>query len=208
MSETKHTGRTRNIPTFIQPIESIVLWEGIFTDEECENIIAIGELGEFMKGRFGHADNGGEVDTTFRDTDVVWLEPDQDSTWIFDRLAELTAKVNYDKYQLDLSRFDGFQFSVYNKGGHYKWHTDTHEMPREDGTYRKLSLSVILTDPSEYEGGELVLAEGGNIDNPKVFKPKRGTVVFFYSFIPHTVTPVTSGKRTALVTWAMGPKLV
>ena len=125
-------------------------------------------------------------------------------SWIFDRLAELVAKVNYDKYQLDLTRFDGFQFSVYNKDGHYDWHSDLQNMPREDGVFRKLSVSVMLSNPEEYEGGELVLA----VDNNPELKLKKGTAIFFYSFINHKVNPVTKGKRTALVTWALGPKFV
>ena len=214
MSDKKHTGATRNIPAFMQPTESVVVWEGIFTEEECDNINAIGELGEFMKGRVGEyrPKEGGDEDgfaiPEVRDSDITWIEPDQDTYWIFDRLAELIAKVNYDKFQLDLARFDGFQYSVYNEGGHYNWHVDTQEMPREDGSFRKLSLSLMLSDPEEYEGGELALAEGGTFNNPKLLKLKKGTVVFFYSFIPHTVVPVTSGKRVALVTWALGPKLV
>lgn len=215
MSEKKHTGATRNIPAFMQPTESVVVWEGIFTEEECDNINAIGELGEFMKGRVGEyrpaSDENDEEDgmenASIRDTDITWIEPDQDTYWIFDRLAELIAKVNYDKFQLDLTRFDGFQYSVYNEAGHYNWHVDTQEMPREDGSFRKLSLSLMLSDPDEYEGGELALADGGTLASPKLLKLKKGTVVFFYSFIPHTVLPVKSGKRVSLVTWALGPKL-
>ena len=202
-----HTGRTRNIPEFVQPVEPVVVWENLFTDEECDSIVAFGELGEFMKARIGDA-GVGEEDNSIRDTDITWLEPDGDTSWIFDRVANLVAKVNYDKFQLDLRRFDGFQFSVYNEDGHYNWHIDTQLLPREDGSYRKLSLSIMLTDPEEYEGGELLLSTWGTEESPEKFKLKKGTVVLFYSYIPHTVLPVTKGKRTALVTWAMGPKFV
>ena len=203
MNNLYHVGRTRNIPAFTQPMENVVVCENLFTEDECDSIIAFGELGEFMKARVGDADKVTE-DKSIRDTDITWIEPDQDSGWIFDRLAELVAKVNYDKYQLDLTRFDGFQFSVYNEDGHYDWHVDTQNMPREDGTFRKLSISVMSSNPEEYEGGELVLAADGNPE----LKLKKGTAIFFYSFINHKVNPVTKGKRTALVTWAMGPKFV
>lgn len=203
MNEKHHIGRTRNIPAFIQPIENVVIWENLFTPDECDSIIAFGELGEFMKARIGEADDGIE-DKGIRDTDITWIEPDNDSGWIFDRMAELISKVNFDKYQLELTRFDGFQYSVYNEGGHYDWHVDTQDMPREDGVFRKLSVSVMLSDPEDYEGGELALAVNGNPE----LKPKKGSAVFFYSFINHTVKPVTKGTRTALVTWALGPKFV
>jgi PKHD-type hydroxylase len=67
---------------------------------------------------------------------------------------------------------------------------------------RKLSFSVMLTDPGDYKGGELLLKTS--------FKPmktpkKRGTVVFFPSFVLHEVTPVTEGIRKTLVGWVLGP---
>lgn len=207
MNEMTHSGRTRNIPSFISPSEGVVIWQNLFTEEECDNIIAIGELGEFMKGRVG-SHGAGENNDDVRDSDITWIEPNDDTTWIFDRLAELVAKVNYDKFQLDLTRFDGFQFSVYNPDQHYTWHVDTQALPREDGSFRKLSMSLMLSNPDEYEGGELGIADAGSTEHPKLFKHNKGTVIFFYSFVPHIVQPVTEGKRMALVTWAMGPKFV
>lgn len=204
--ENRFKGATRNIPEFTVPVEQFVVWENLFTEEELESIIDIGELGKFVKGRVGN----NEYHSDIRETDIVWIEPSEDSFWLFDRLAELISKVNHDKFQLDLTRFDGFQYSKYEEGAHYKWHVDSDTMPRADNTYRKLSISVMLDDPDDYEGGELELAPDGCQEEgaTRVLKAKKGSVIIFYSYTPHKVRPITGGVRRALVTWAMGPKLV
>lgn len=200
------TGSTRNIPIFVTPVEPFVVWENLFTEEEIESIIDVGELGKFIKGRVGND----EYISGIRETDIVWIEPSEDSFWLFDKMAQLIAKVNHDKFQLDLVRFDGFQYSKYEEGSHYKWHVDNDILPREDNTYRKLSISVMLDDPEDYEGGELELATDGTQEEggTRVLKLKKGSIVIFYSHVPHKVRPILKGTRRALVTWALGPKFV
>jgi PKHD-type hydroxylase len=67
---------------------------------------------------------------------------------------------------------------------------------------RKLSLVMQLSDPYEYEGGELQLKTGHNdITIPK----QKGLVTIFPSFTLHRVTPLTSGTRRTLVVWVAGP---
>ena len=71
------------------------------------------------------------------------------------------------------------------------------------GKPRKLSLSVQLTDPSQYEGCDLQFQVS---DKVGVAPRKRGTVIAFPSFFLHRVTPIISGTRKALVAWATGPE--
>ena len=65
---------------------------------------------------------------------------------------------------------------------------------------RKLSITIILSDSIEYDGGEFVFEKGGD----EVFK-NQGTVIVFPSFIRHRVNPVTKGIRYSLVNWFTGP---
>ena len=67
--------------------------------------------------------------------------------------------------------------------------------------FRKISFSLQLNDPLEYTGGDLVV-------NSKVIGRQRGSITFFNSFVSHSVTPVQSGVRRALVGWIIGPKFV
>jgi PKHD-type hydroxylase len=69
---------------------------------------------------------------------------------------------------------------------------------------RKLSCVVQLSDPSDYEGGELQMNSGAQI----ISVPReKGLVTFFSSFVLHRVTPVTKGVRKSLVAWISGPNL-
>ena len=61
---------------------------------------------------------------------------------------------------------------------------------------RKLSVSIQLTDPEEYEGGELYLYDG---DKGTLMDKKQGTLILFPSYVLHEVMPVTKGERNSLV---------
>jgi PKHD-type hydroxylase len=59
---------------------------------------------------------------------------------------------------------------------------------------------MLLSDPSEFEGGEFQFQENESV------KMKKGSVIAFPSFLKHQVTPVTSGKRYSAVCWINGPR--
>lgn len=189
-------------------MEPFCIWGEGFDLEQCDRIKQHGEMSEFMKARVGGRgpDDIGQQDEAIRKTDITWIDHREDTAWIFNRINEIGAIVNYDKFHLDLKFFDGFQYSKYGVAGHYDWHIDTFENPRE-GNFRKLSFSLMLSDPNEYEGGELLLCPNGDNNKPITLKPKKGELVAFYSHVPHKVAPVTSGERITLVTWALGPKI-
>lgn len=90
--------------------------------------------------------------------------------------------------------------------GHYSWHTDTFMEPSKP-TQRKLSVVVQLSDPNDYEGGNLeidLLNSSNNHLDPESIR-ERGTMIVFCSLLPHRVTPITKGIRHSLVGWKEGP---
>ena len=196
---------SRIIERFVPQMEDLVVWEGGFTEEECDLIIQTGELFEFIKAGIG--DGPGNVDEETRKTNITWIEPRDDHKWVFERMHTIVAKVNYDKFQLELRKFDGFQYSKYEEGGHYKWHKDVSLTPSNEGLYRKLSVVLMLSNPSDYEGGDLLISDNGGFENVKNYKFKKGDIAFFYSTTPHKVEPVTKGTRLTLVTWCLGEKI-
>jgi PKHD-type hydroxylase len=192
---------------FTPEVEYSCCWREAFTKDECDAIIQFGELAEFEKGRVGGgADEEGRVDEEARETDIVWLPPTNDNDWIMKKLVAIAARINYDKFQVDLTAFDGFQYSKYQVGGHYEWHVDPMTKPIDCNMHRKLSFSLMLTEPEDYEGGELLISPTGKDGNIASLKPAKGDLIAFYSFMPHKVAPVTKGERISLVTWALGPK--
>ena len=74
---------------------------------------------------------------------------------------------------------------------------------QETSSMRKLSVSVQLSDPNHYKGGNLEFADFIGTPEQKYLRPK-GTVIVFPSFIPHQITPVTEGVRHSLVGWYEG----
>jgi PKHD-type hydroxylase len=94
--------------------------------------------------------------------------------------------------------------TTYNPGDHYTWHCD-YGVSTGDSYTRKISMTLPISDPNDYEGGDLELIDyqGNILKAPK----EKGTMIFFDSRIPHRVTPVIKGKRISLVAWMMGPKL-
>lgn len=131
---------------------------------------------------------------------IKWIHPDDKSMWVYDKLGHAIKQANDSLWLFDMnSIIDSIQYTEYPHGnGHYDWHVDIGPYPIN---HRKISLVMQLSDPEEYEGGDLELWPGGKaITIPK----KKGTLVIFPSYIMHRVTPVTKGVRKSLVLWAGG----
>lgn len=89
--------------------------------------------------------------------------------------------------------------------GHYTWHTDAPNM----GDYRRvMSLSLLLNDSSEFEGGDLQffigISEQGQPQITNAPLEQAGDVAVFKSDLLHRVRTVSKGTRVALVTWIWG----
>ena len=78
-------------------------------------------------------------------------------------------------------------------------------MGPDETSSRKISIVVQLSDPLEYEGGELQISDGGT---NRVCEKTKGTIIIFPSYLLHRVTPVTKGTRRSLVLWVTGPPFV
>lgn len=175
-----------------------------FTKEEVEKILDLEDLQKFQKGAVGTGGTSGEVNKKSRDSDIMWLLHDRTSDWLYQKFSHLISMVNYDHFMYDIEGFDNFQYTVYRAKDkqHYDWHIDASNsyMTFE----RKISASLILTEPNKYEGGEFECVVNGAVHEPFIAKPEAGDVIFFDSRMPHRVKPVTSGVRKSLVCWVMG----
>ena len=177
--------------------------EGYFTPEEVDAIIDLEELQKFEKATLG-AEGKQKIQKKNRDSEVSWIYCDPKSQWVFDKFGTLVGYVNHDVFMYDIDGFEYFQYTKYKKNQHYTWHYDVlmEYAPWE----RKISATVMLSDPDEYEGGELEIIANGNFENPLILKPKKGDVIFFASWMLHRVAPIKSGTRKTLVCWVMGKR--
>jgi PKHD-type hydroxylase len=141
------------------------------------------------------------IDMAVRDSKLRWWAEDH---WVCSVIAHYIGLANKRYWEYDLSFLESIQVSVYEEGGNYKWHSDYGPSAHGNWT-RKLSASVLITDPLEYDGGSLEFIDyhGNTVVAPR----EKGSIIVFDSRIPHRVTPITRGRRVSLVTWMMGPKL-
>jgi len=135
-----------------------------------------------------------------RKSEIKWIPQNLHYKWIYDRLAKLIIEANEGLWQFDLTGIlDNIQFTVYHEGGgHYDWHLDIG--PREL-SWRKISLTIQMSEDEDYEGGELEFMRG---PNPGKAPRGKGVVVIFPSYILHRVSPVTKGTRKSMVLWVGG----
>jgi PKHD-type hydroxylase len=179
----------------------------LFSTEECQSIINMLKSGDLTLNYSSTSLGSSEHITTskIRISPVSWIRSDKpENTWIFEKIVKCIEEVNNEYFNYDLKEIQSLQFTVYDseEKGFYDKHIDI-EPVLINGVMRKLSLSVQLSEPEDYEGGSLLLHVGGNpIEAPK----NRGTAIFFPSYSLHEVTPVTKGIRYSLVAWITGPK--
>jgi PKHD-type hydroxylase len=195
------------IPEFNTPLEPLVCLSESFIPEELESIIKMGDRLEFSSAKIGGG--GGEEDPTVRKSKITWILPDEENRWLFNKMAEVVARINNDKYQFNLSHFDAFQYTTYIEGELYDWHIDggDRHTPIYGANHRKLGFTLLLADPeTEFTGGEFQIIPGGNPNNVDSIPMKKGDIAAFPSFLPHRVSEVKSGKRKSLVFWVQGSK--
>ncbi len=182
-------------------IKKTVNWvysENAFTSEEVNKIIEAGAKENIIKATI-NVNN--VIDQNVRCTDISWLPSnDENNVWIFKRLTDIVTDINKIYFNFNITTIQSLQYSIYQEGGFYKDHVDL--MHLSELGIRKLSFSVMLTDPEEYEGGELLLKTAASPTNTV---NKKGSIVFFPSYTLHEVTPVTKGTRKTLVGWVLGP---
>lgn len=120
--------------------------------------------------------------------------------WIYDKLGEACLQANANRFKFEVKAFQTeLQLANYGTGDFFEWHMD---FGAGNESNRKLSITVQLSDPDEYEGGDLQF-----MINQNVFTAPRekGTAIIFPSFALHRVTKITRGDRKSIVGWIAGP---
>ena len=166
----------------------------IFTEKLCKEIIDLSSTLKKEQGKIYHRD----YDKKRRQSTISWI-PFNKMQPMYDDLIYLVQKINRNHFGFgNIQLTEPAQVSEYSKGQFYHWHTDSPiDMDREPPV-RKLSMTLLLNDPSEFKGGNLEIA------GKKMSHMKQGHAAIFASFLQHRVTPVTKGVRKALVVWFNG----
>jgi len=169
----------------------------IFTAKLCKEIIDLSSTLKKEQGKVGDKEVK-DYDKNRRQSTISWL-PFNKMQPMYDDLIYLVQKINRNHFGFsNIQITEEAQVSEYSKGQFYNWHTDSTIDMNTEPPVRKLSMTLLLNDPSKFEGGNLEIAE------KKMSPMKQGHAAIFASFLQHRVTPVTKGVRKALVVWFSG----
>jgi len=184
----------------------------------CDDIIEYGKSQQEQIALTGEHDPEKDSEQNIKDiskkrkSNIVWM----DDPWIYKEIQPYvnTANINAG-WNFQWDRSESCQFTKYKLNQFYDWHCDSWVKPYDKpespdhGKIRKLSVTVSLSDDTDYEGGDFEFdfrnTDSGS-NQPRLCKEIRpkGSVVVFPSFVWHRVKPVTSGTRYSLVIWNLG----
>jgi PKHD-type hydroxylase len=181
------------------------IWKDGFSPEELAGIEAwCDSVGVEAAGMLGGNDSRG------RKSGVRFHQPDGANSWLFGKLNDIVEALNAQFYGFDLDGYGYFQYTVYSGevSGFYDWHMDMilgDAYPHFDEGTRKLSLSLLLSEPGVDFMGGAFLVNDGRQDTPLTIPLRKGEVAAFPSWMIHKVAPVTWGTRKSIVVWVLGP---
>ena len=176
------------------------------THEKCDELIEqITTTEEVVTGGVGGECGEAAIIPEIRVTEEWYLfdQPDnrlrpdkcnKDWKWLQDKIHQVVKIVNQGVFHFDIEGADDeLKLIKYHQGGFYGWHTDFNAGSCSN---RKLVAIVQLTDPSEYEGGEVQFGiQDKHTKEWYTMNTLKGSLTLFPAFLCHNVTPVTKGKR-------------
>jgi PKHD-type hydroxylase len=181
----------------LDTVENWAYIDNVFSPEECNEIKRISLSKNKTESLIGP---DGIIDYKIRKNNVVWInEKDKELHWMYKKLTDVATSLNEQFFKFDLVGFcEDIQFTEYQTpGDFYGEHIDK----SYNNVIRKLSLSVQLTDPKEYEGCDLLIRTN---NKSNITRRNQGTIIAFPSYIMHQVTPLIKGTRHSLVAWIGG----
>lgn len=157
------------------------------SNEQCDELVAYGEVHRTpADNKHNHSQFKIVLDHCFLPLDHP-IHTHLQSYW--------QQAIDYFGFEVEF--IEPYELKKYYQDGFFSRHIDNYHglnLPVD----RKISMSVQLTDESEYTGGDLVM-------NFRPLTKKKGTIIFFPSFYPHNVEKVITGTRWSMISWAWGP---
>jgi len=182
--------------------------EPVLTPKQCDELIRIGQSEPKINATIGTTDKIIKLDESYRKSIISWI-PFPKALPIYQVIQQWMEVTNSNCFGFDTVQLsEGGQYAEYSKGGFYNWHMDSNTEMKRMPAVRKISMTLLLNNPKDYEGGDLEIFCSEKLDSENnKFKLKQGYAVFFASFLLHRVTPVIKGNRKSLVMWFGGTPL-
>jgi PKHD-type hydroxylase len=193
-------------------------FDSAFSPFLCDKIIEEGYSNNpdfALTGRTGYTRSKKEIEKTkeIRNSNVSWIN----DWWVKKELEPYVKRANeMAGWNFNFTKSEASQFTIYEPGEYYDWHRDAQNYPytqgEQKGLIRKLSVTVSLSNPEDYEGGFLEFSRENDFNKKYFYKVReilpRGSICVFPSYTWHRVSPVTKGKRLSLVQWNLGDSYV
>lgn len=182
-------------------------FKSYFDKNTCNEILEKAKLIETQDAVLG-LNNDPQVNFEYRRSKVRFLNSDD---WrfkdLFTDLWKTAIMANRDFFNFHITKMDFVQLAEYDSSyqGEYKEHHDVFWLNNDPDYHRKMTAVIQLSDPNDYEGGDLVVTETVTPPGPTEFRD-QGTIIFFPSFLRHKATPVIRGTRYSIAAWFEGPK--
>ena len=179
-------------------------WKNAFTLEEVNKIKKLKTSNKFTRGVVDLGDSSFEEKDSVRKSSIFFFEKSDETFWMFDKINKCCDRTNKEFFGFDIYESYKAQYTSYDHStsDFYRYHWDIFATKTGEHPQRKLSVVLQLSDPESYEGGSLMLNEGGVVYGSE---KTIGSLIFFPSWVVHAVEPVTKGIRESLVFWFEGP---
>ena len=182
--------------------------EPVLTPEQCNELISIGQNEPKINATIGTTEKIIKLDERYRKSIISWI-PFAKAVPTYQVIRQWMEVTNNNYFGFDTVQLsEQGQYAEYHKGGFYNWHMDSNVEMASMPTVRKISMTLLLNDPKDFEGGDFEIFCGETLDSEKnKYKLKQGHAIFFASFLLHRVMPVIKGNRKSLVMWFGGSPL-
>ena len=158
---------------------------------------------------FGGATTGAATKPTEnpekRKSKTGWISYNLDTQILYDKI--FTAAAN-NPWGFDVTGIkDALQYTLYPAEVEEQYY-HAHRDAGPDYWYRKISMTIQLSDPDDFTGGGFEVEDPGG-DGEWVSTPhtQKGDMIMFPSILRHRALQVTGGLRKSLVVWVSGPPL-
>jgi PKHD-type hydroxylase len=182
-------------------------YKSFFDKKTCENIIKDAQKIPSQAGQLGNGTNTLQ-DNSIRRSEIRFANKgDPDFQHVFNSLWKNAMEANEQFFGFHISKLEFIQIAKYDSSykGEYKSHHDVFWLNDDPKNHRKLSCIIQLSDPNDYDGGDLEINEASEAPSREDIR-QQGTMIFFPSFLRHQANPVTRGTRYSIAAWFEGPK--
>jgi PKHD-type hydroxylase len=174
-------------------VASVGVFPGTLTERECRDIRAL--AASWREEAVGIEPAPSKP---IRRATTRYVARGPETEWIFARMKQAFVAANQIfEFAID-DDVEQILFVTYGADDFLDWHTD---LGSGEESTRKLSMSIMLHGPDDYDGGGLQVV---SMEQP-IDDRRAGSAIVFPAHLAHRVLPVTRGQRDVLVAWMHGP---